>query len=271
MTPTTGLRRRDAGVAAPRGRGADRSAAARSGGLGGGPRAARSRSACSRALKNLLIAAPHQKSPRAAWSEDPRAGPRARTARRSPAEGGHATAAAPTPRTAGRAGAGPPGGHPSRGPGSAYAGPRPALRPRGTRIASSTVSPVEAPLLVGIADQEGVVAERIDDPRDTARVGRDPGDRLGGEEVEVPRRPRSAGGSGCTPRISSGGEGADPAPEGDPLLELRGAPGSVQARPELGLADEEDLEELLASGSRSSRGAGSARASPGRGSGPRRG
>ena len=54
-------------------------------------------------------------------------------------------------------------------------------------MASSTISRLDAADLVGVGEQEAVIADRVDEARDPAAVRGDPSDRLVGEEPEVAR------------------------------------------------------------------------------------
>ena len=70
-------------------------------------------------------------------------------------------------------------------------------------------------------------------------------------------------------RVSRAVSGPDRAPEPDPLLDLAQLR-EVELRCQLRLTSENDLQQLLATGSRSWTAAGSARASPAEGAAPRR-
>src|SRR5262249_56689416 len=106
--------------------------------------------------------------------------------------------------------------------------------------------PIEAPPLGRVADHERMVGEGIHDPRDPARIGRDPFEGAVREEIEIP----GAGDPQAEADVRAElvrAECADRAPDGNPLLELAEL-GQVQARPELGLAGEENLQKRLARG-----------------------
>src|SRR5438445_2833553 len=97
-------------------------------------------------------------------------------------------------------------------------------------------------LLIGVADDEAVIAQDIHQARDPAGVIRDPLDRAGGEDPEIAR----AGDAEPEIDVLAGllrRERTDAEPQGDPLLEL---PHLRQPKlgPELGLPDQQNLEEL---------------------------
>ena len=89
-----------------------------------------------------------------------------------------------------------------------------------------------------------MIAYRVHEARDPAAVLGDARDGFLGEEAEVAR----AGDPEPGPDIVAdllGCEGRDAAAEPDSLLELAEL-GQIEPGPELGLADEEDLQSLLA-------------------------
>src|SRR5262252_1066383 len=102
---------------------------------------------------------------------------------------------------------------------------------------------IDTPDLVGVADEQAVVAERVDDTRDPARALGDTGDRRVGEEPEVRRPGDAKSRADVVPRFLRG-QGQDAAAKTDALLELAQL-GTIQLVQELRLPDEKDLEQLL--------------------------
>src|SRR6266850_652293 len=99
-------------------------------------------------------------------------------------------------------------------------------------------------LAVGVARQQAVVAYDVDDAGCALAVLGDPLDRRVGEDAGV-GRPRDAE---AVPDVEArllGGQRADVAAQSDALLELAQL-GHVELVAQLGLADEEDLHQLLA-------------------------
>ena len=102
---------------------------------------------------------------------------------------------------------------------------------------------VDPSVLIRVADQEGVIAEAVDDPRDPTGVLRDPAEGFRREQAGVPRAGDPETGPDILRDLVSR-ERLDPAAQGDPLLELAQSR-EGQAVPELGLAHQQDLEQLV--------------------------
>src|SRR4029453_12692643 len=105
---------------------------------------------------------------------------------------------------------------------------------------------VDVPDLVRIADEQAVVAERIDEPRNSARVLGDQLHRRIGEEPEVARPGDPEPGADVVAGLCWG-EWEDAAAEADTLLELAQL-GPIQLVQELGLTDKQDLQQFLRRG-----------------------
>src|SRR5262249_60972663 len=102
---------------------------------------------------------------------------------------------------------------------------------------------IDTPDLVGVADEEAMVAERVDDTRDPARVSGYAGDRRVGEEPEVACPGDAKSRADVVPRFLHG-QRQETAAKTDALLELAQL-GSIQLVEELRLSDEQNLQELL--------------------------
>src|SRR3990172_7864681 len=107
----------------------------------------------------------------------------------------------------------------------------------------SAIDPTD---LIRIADEQAVVTDRIDEPRDPARVLGNPGDRHIREEPEV-GRPSDPGPGADVVAGLVGGQGEDAAAEADALIELAQL-GAIQLVQELRLAGEHDLQQLVRMG-----------------------
>src|SRR5215813_1433631 len=102
---------------------------------------------------------------------------------------------------------------------------------------------IDTPDLVGVSDEQAMVAERVDETRDPARAFGDTGDRRLGEEPEV-RRPGDAKSRADVVARFFRGQGQDAASKTDALLELTQL-GTIQLVQKLRLPDEKDLQQLL--------------------------
>src|SRR5215470_12937381 len=102
---------------------------------------------------------------------------------------------------------------------------------------------IDTPDLVGVADEQAVVAERVDDTRDPTRVLGDTGNRRVGEEPEVARPGDAKSRADVIPRLLRG-QGQDAAAKTDALLELAQL-GTIELVQELRLSNEENLQQLL--------------------------
>src|SRR5215472_5712474 len=102
---------------------------------------------------------------------------------------------------------------------------------------------IDTPDLVGVSDQQAVVAERVDETRDPARALGDAGDRRVGEEPEVCRPGDAKSRADVVPRFFRG-QGQDAAAKTDALLELAQLR-LIQLVQELRLPNEKNLQQLL--------------------------
>src|SRR6267142_500665 len=102
--------------------------------------------------------------------------------------------------------------------------------------------PIDAALLIGVSEEEAVIADRIDDTWNAARIGGNAIHSRVGEQTQIScardAKPGPDVGSGLFQR-----QGWDLAPQSDTLLELPSL-GQVQPRFELWLAHQQDLQEL---------------------------
>src|SRR5215813_7923164 len=104
-------------------------------------------------------------------------------------------------------------------------------------------SAIDPPDLVGVSDEQAVVAERVDDTWNPARVLGDTGNRRVGEEPEICRSGDAKSRADVVTRFFRG-QGQDAAAKPDALLELAQL-GAIQLVQELWLSDEENLQQLL--------------------------
>src|SRR5262245_22593726 len=102
---------------------------------------------------------------------------------------------------------------------------------------------IDSPDLVGVPDEQAVVAECVNETGDSARVLGDAGDRRVGEEPEVPRPGDAQSGADVIPRFLRG-QGQDAAAKSDALLELTQR-WTIQLVQQLRLSNEKDLQQLL--------------------------
>src|SRR5262249_38959073 len=105
---------------------------------------------------------------------------------------------------------------------------------------------IDASNLIGVADEEAVIAERVDEARDASGVLGDAADRGVGEQTEVLR----AGDAKARADVVAGlllGQRRYAAAKADSLLELTQL-GTVQRVQQLRLAHEQDLQELFGLG-----------------------
>src|SRR5215813_1961848 len=102
---------------------------------------------------------------------------------------------------------------------------------------------IDTPDLVGVSDEQAMVAERVDETRDPARALGDTSDRRIREEPEVCRPGDAKSRADVVPRFFRG-QGQDAAAKTDALLELAQL-GTIQLVQELRLPNEKDLQQLL--------------------------
>src|SRR5262245_27320370 len=102
------------------------------------------------------------------------------------------------------------------------------------------------PDLVSVADEQAMVAERIDEARDSAGVLGDASDRCVGEEPEVCRSRDAKSHADVVPRFLRS-QGQNAAAKTDALLELAQL-WTIQLVQKLWLPDEKNLQQLLTLG-----------------------
>src|SRR5207249_8344353 len=105
---------------------------------------------------------------------------------------------------------------------------------------------VDPALLLGVAEEEAVIADDVDEPWNPTRIFRDPAHRRIGEHTQVARTRDAQPGPDILARFARG-QRRDLAAQPDPLLELLEL-GEVELGLQLRLTHEQNLEELVRRG-----------------------